>query len=59
MQKSLGQEEIKHKFKEKRLGLFMIFGIYLPENTSVVVRLEFKYLTTKQLHVLGSLDKKL
>lgn len=29
MQKSVGQEEIKHKFKDKRLVLFMIFGIYL------------------------------
>lgn len=29
MQKNLGQDEIKHKFKDKRLVLFMIFGIYL------------------------------
>lgn len=37
MQKSLGQEEIKHKFEDKRLVLFMIFGIYLTERTSVVM----------------------
>lgn len=59
MQNRLGQEEIKHKFKEKRLVLFMIFGIHLTENTSLVMCLEFKCLTTQQLCVLGSLNQKL
>lgn len=37
----------------------MIFGICLTENISVVIWLEFKWLTTWQLYVLGSLDKKI